>query len=375
MNARGEGSGPWVLLNPGPVNLSGRVRDALAGTDLCHREPEFASLQARIRRRLLDVYGLDDGWAAVLLTGSGTAAVEAMLSSLAPAQGRVLVLENGVYGERMSRIADIHGIPSARLRHGWGEPIDVDAVGRALDRHGDVHHVAVVHHETTTGRLNDLASLGAVCRRRGVGLLVDGVSSFGGEHLDFEDMAIEACAGTANKCLHGVPGACFAVVRRRALAAAGRQPRTLYLDLAAYCGEQDRDGTPFTPSVQAFYALDAALAELAEAGGWQARRARYRRLAGRVAEGLRALGVRPLLEAGASSAVLSAWHIPQGVDYAGLHDALKRRGFVIYAGQGELASRIFRVSTMGAIGDADIERLLEAFAEALEEGGASGDSR
>lgn len=350
-----------ILLNPGPVTLSERVRRALAGPDLCHREPEFAQLQNAIRQKLLRVYDLDPSvHAAVLLTGSGTSAMEAMVASLVPGSGKLAVIENGVYGERLARIAAIHDIAHVALRLAWGEAIDLAALAVWLDEHEEVTHLAVVHHETTTGRLNPIGAIGRLCKERGVDLLVDGVSSFGAEALDFEDWGISACAATANKCLHGVPGTSFVLARRDALSANGTPPRTLYLDLSTYCREQDKGGTPFTQSVQTFYALAEALAEFDEEGGWRVRHERYAALASQVREGLRAMGIRPLLPEGASSVVLNAYHLPDGVGYEQLHDHLKAHGFVIYSGQGALARSIFRVSTMGAVTAADMDRLLAA---------------
>lgn len=344
-----------LLLNPGPVTLSERVRNSLLLPDLCHREGEFFDLQDEIRERLLGVYGLDPAtWSAVLLTGSGTAAVEAMLSSLVPAEGRLLVVENGVYGERMTNIAQRHGITCEVVRQEWTAPMDLAAVRKRLQAQPAITHVAAVHHETTTGRLNALNELAALCSEHGVALLADTVSSFGAEAIDFSQPGFTAAAATANKCLHGVPGACFVIVRRAALKTASS--RTLYLDLASWSRAQDQRGTPFTPSVHAYYALREALREFADEGGFAARHAKYTALAGQVADGLAVLGVKPLLPTAESSVVLRAYHLP--VDYARLHDGLKAKGFIIYAGQGALASTLFRISTMGALGPADMARLL-----------------
>lgn len=350
---------PMLLLNPGPVTLSERVRRSLLQTDLCHREDEFFDLQDEIRDRLLGVHALDAArWAAVLLTGSGTAAVEAMVSSLPRADARLLIVENGVYGERMSAIAARHGIDHDTLRHAWGAPIDVDAIAARLDATPAITHVCIVHHETTTGRLNPVGAVGAACRARGVGLLLDAVSSFGAETIDFAGWGVTAAAATANKCLHGVPGACFVIAARDALAQAA--PRTLYLDLPAWARAQDARGTPFTPSVHAYYALREALREFADEGGLAARHARYATLAERARAGLAALGIDGLLEAGDASVVLRAYRLPAGIGYPLLHDTLKRHGFVIYAGQGALSTAMFRISTMGAITAPDIDRLLAA---------------
>ncbi|OJA74462.1 2-aminoethylphosphonate aminotransferase [Burkholderia ubonensis] len=348
-----------LLLNPGPVTLTERVRRSLLQPDLCHRESEFFDLQDEARARLVAAYGLDPAeWAAVLMTGSGTAAVESMIAALVPQGGKLLVIENGVYGERIAQIATQYAIAHEVLKHEWMQAPDLAQIAARLDA-GGFSHVAVIHHETTTGRLNDLGAIADVCRARGVKLLVDGVSSFGAEAIDFAGGDIDAVAATANKCLHGVPGAAFVIVRRSALAQAAS--RTYYLDLGRLAKLQDQRNTPFTPSVHAYYALVEALREFDEAGGWRARHARYKALADHAQAGLAARGMPLVLPEGASSVVLRAYRLPQGVTYEQLHDGLKARGFVIYAGQGGLSKELFRISTMGAIEAADVERLLDGF--------------
>ncbi|RUT02766.1 2-aminoethylphosphonate--pyruvate transaminase [Dulcicalothrix desertica PCC 7102] len=349
-----------ILLNPGPVNLSARVRQALLQKDLCHREIEFSQLQSRIRNQILQVYNLTSKyWAPILLTGSGTAAVEAMLASLVPRNGRLLIIENGVYGERISKIAQIHGIEFDILHHSWGEPIDFDLLTKFLDSHFEITHLAIVHHETTTGRLNNLEELAQVCYDRNIKILVDAVSSFGGEEINFQAWGITACAATANKCLHGVPGTAFVVCQRAALPSSEIIPRTLYLDLGTYCRYQDEGATPFTQSPQIFYALTEALQELEDSGGWRARHANYAQLAVHVRNGLVSMGISPLLPQEHSSVVLNAYHLPNNFTYEAFHDSLKSQGYIIYAGQGNFAKSIFRVSTMGAISITDMERFLE----------------
>ncbi|KAB0641378.1 2-aminoethylphosphonate aminotransferase [Burkholderia latens] len=348
-----------LLLNPGPVTLSERVRRSLLQPDLCHRESEFFDLQDEARARLVAAYELDPAeWAAVLMTGSGTAAVESMIAALVPQDGKLLVIENGVYGERITQIATQYRIAHDVLKHEWMQAPDLAQIAARLDA-GGYSHVAVIHHETTTGRLNDLGAIADVCRARGVKMLVDGVSSFGAEAIDFAGGVIDAVAATANKCLHGVPGAAFVIVRRSALAKAAS--RTYYLDLGRLAKLRDQRNTPFTPSVHAYYALVEALREFDEAGGWRARHAHYKALADQAQAGLAARGMPLVLPEGASSVVLRAYRLPQGVTYETLHDGLKARGFVIYAGQGGLSKELFRISTMGAIQAADVERLLDGF--------------
>jgi 2-aminoethylphosphonate-pyruvate transaminase len=357
-----------LLLNPGPVSLSERVRRSLAQPDLCHRESEFFDLQDEARARLLAVYGLDAArWSAVLMTASGTGAVESMLASLVPRTGRVLVLDNGVYGERIAQICAQYQVAHERLSGEWLAAPDLAAIRARLEGappEARFSHVAIVHHETTTGRLNELPPLSRLCAEQGVQLLLDGVSSFGAEPIDFSDPALSAVAGTANKCLHGVPGIAFVIVRTASLAEA--HSRTYYLDLARLARAQQRRNTPFTPAVQACYALVEALREHQEQGGRAARHRRYAQLAEQVRAGLALLGVQPLIAPEQSSVVLRAYRLPAKLGYQRLHDALKREGFVIYAGQGKLAPDLFRISTMGELTTADMDRLLAGVGRLLQ---------
>jgi len=348
-----------ILLNPGPVSLSEGVRRAAVATDLCHREEEFFDLQDRLRAGLLKVYGNDaDEWTAVMLGGSGTTAMEAMIVSLIPRDARVLVLENGVYGERLSRIAELHRIAAKSIHWNWQEAWDLEEVAQSLGS-GTFSHVLAVHHETTTGRLNPVDKLATLCERYGSALLADSVSAFGAEDMPFSSPALVACAATANKCLHGITGLCLVICRKEALGLVDK-PRSLTLHLPLWAAQQAERSTPFTPPVNAMQALDQALVELKCQGGWKVRQARYSELAEEISGVLAHLGVEPLLPAGASSCVLRAYRLPVGVPYKVVHDGLKKQGFVIYAGQGALARDIFRISTMGEIGDDDTRRLLDA---------------
>jgi len=348
-----------ILLNPGPVSLSEGVRAAVARFDLCHREPEYFDLQDAVIHGLLNVYACDPAeWAAVLIGGSGTSALEAMMASLLPADAHLLVIENGVYGERLSRIANIHGIRSQALQYGWNDAIDLPALAGLLAT-GDFTHVAAGHHETTTGRLNPGEEIAGLCAKYKVRLLLDSVSSFGAEAIPFDHESLQAIAATANKCLHGIPGLAMVLCRQSALQQ-DIEPRTLSLHLPVWAEQQAKRSTPFTPPVNGLLGLAQALTELEKQGGWKSRRMHYRKLATRVAETCRQLGVREWLPAKDSSCVLRSYHLPAGLTYNQLHDGLKRQGFVIYAGQGKLAAQLFRISTMGEISDYDMARLEQA---------------
>ena len=326
--------------------------------DLCHREPEFTGLQDNIRNNLLKIYGLPEAeWAAILLTGSGTAAVEAMLTSVVPDDGYILIIENGIYGERMRRMAETCHIPFMVLNYDWGSPVKIEELGKTLQQN-NITHVAIVQHETTTGLLNNLAAIAEVCNEKNIPLLLDGVSSFGAETLEFGKWNIAACAATANKCLHAVPGVSFVIVNRQHIENGSITPRNVYLDLKKYLQQQDAGRTPFTQAVQCFYALDEALRELQDDGGWQQRQRLYKQRMKIIRRGMLALGIAPFLDEADCSCVLNAYHLPSKITYEKLHDSLKAKGFIIYAGQGDLSKILFRISAMGAITDDDLHRLI-----------------
>ena len=352
-----------ILLNPGPVTLSPRVKGALAGEDMCHREAEFAELTLDVLRGLEAVYDSGRAYAAVMLSGSGTAAVEAMLSTFASKTRPTLVVCNGVYGERMAAMLARQGKPAVKLQHEWLEAIDLKRVEQALVAQPEIANVAVVHNETTTGRLNDLGPLAELCAKRGIGLLLDAVSSFGGEHLDLAKLQPLAVAATANKCLHGAPGISFVLAQKQALEAGESQATTLYLDLAEYYREQRKGWSPYTQAVHVTLALSEALRELADEGGVSARQRLYLRRSTRVRRALADLGIETLIPAAACSSMLTGFKMPEGQSYERLHDSLKREGYVIYAGQGAFNGRIFRIATMGCIPEAEMDRLVAAFGE------------
>jgi 2-aminoethylphosphonate-pyruvate transaminase len=349
-----------ILLNPGPVTLSERVRQSLLKEDLCHREPEFAQLMFDIKTRLLAVYPeAIDSYDAIVLTGSGTCAVEAMLSSLIPKSGKALVIANGVYGDRMAKMIETHQKPFMVVTSAWDEPINLETVDRYLSQDSSFTHVVAVHHETTTGRLNDIGKLGKLCKARNVALLLDCVSSFGAEQIEFSDWNLEACAATANKCLHGVPGLSFVLAKKSVFESRSTSASTLYLDLYSYQQQQLGGYSPFTQSVQVSYAFQEALKELEESGGWESRNELYQKRSQTIYNALQIMGVETLLDNSIYSCVLKSYKLPPHCSYQHIHARLKQLKFIIYAGQGGLENQIFRIANMGDIQDKDIQLLIQ----------------
>jgi 2-aminoethylphosphonate-pyruvate transaminase len=335
--------------------------------DLCHREPECFDMMRRCRENLVRLAGAGVDWTAVLFTGSGTAAVEAAICAAVPADGTLVVVNNGVYGDRMLRIARAHGIPTVAVAGDIFAPIRAAEVEAALVAHPTATHVAVVHHETTTGLLNPVADIARAAARHGRRLVVDAMSSLFGETLDVAQDGIDFVTASANKCLQGIPGVSFVLARRTALdAVRGRPPRSVYLDLHAHFASQEQDNTPFTPAVQVLHAMEQALVELAREGLAQ-RIARYAENARVLREGMARLGVEALGAPAARSSILTTFRLPPGLAYEPLHDAMKRRGYIIYAGQGDIRSYAFRVSNMGTLTPKDMEGVVAAFEEAIAE--------
>ncbi len=369
----GVGAAPSrsVLLNPGPVNVHPRVREALAYPDVCHRETDSIRLLTEVRAKATAVAGGDETYTSVLLTGSGTAALEAAFSSVVPEHGRILILDNGNYGERLFKIVSVHGIDTVHLEFGWTNPIDLDEVERTLVADPAITHVGLVHHETSTGMLNPLRGVGEIVAKHGRSLIVDAISSLGAQELDVRRDHIDWLVGTANKCLEGLPGISFVSAPRQRLEELAEVPtRTFYLDLYGhYIGQEKRRAPLFTPAMQVLYAFDAAL-ELMIEEGVAARTARYARLAGRIREAMAARGLEFLIPAEHWSTSVTNLLVPEGLTYAQLHDGLKDRGYVVYGVQEQLGD-VFRVANMGQLDDAQIDGFLAAFDDVLAEAKAA----
>ncbi|HSO32072.1 MAG TPA: aminotransferase class V-fold PLP-dependent enzyme [Labilithrix sp.] len=359
------------LLNPGPVSMTERVRAALASEDVCHREPEFKELVGRVRERITGVYdeAKAGGYVPVLLGGSGTCAVETMLSLVAKDETS-LVVANGVYGERIAAMLKAQGKACEVIASAWTDGIDLVAADEALSRgpregQKAFGHVLTVHHETTTGRLNDVAGLGMLAQKHGVPMLLDAVSSFAGEDLQLGEWNIEALAATANKCVHGAPGVSFVLTRESAL----KRPSgatSVYLDLSRHAADQAKGSTPFTLPTHVTRAFDEALAELADEGGWTKRHSTYQARSSRVRSVCRELSAPLLLDReDAYSSILTSFRLPAGRTYENLHAALRGDGFVIYAGQGKFDGAIFRIAVMGDLSSSDLDRLAASLRRAL----------
>ena len=351
-----------MLLNPGPVNVSERVRQALLRSDICHRESEFTELLHGIQAKLLKAFvpGAESEYAAVVLTGSGTSAVESAMMSSIPHGKRMLIINNGVYGERLSQMVGLHRLGVSELKYEWTVRPDPERLKLALRQHPEVHGVAMVHHETTTGLLNPVKDIADVVDGQNRVFIVDAVSSLAGETIDIAGSHIYMVAGTAGKCIQGFPGVSFVLVRKGFLERMRVYPkRSWYLHLTHYVDDHGQGTVPFTPAVQVYYAFDEALNELLEEGV-QKRIQRYKKMAMLIRERMTKLGIKPVLTPDRLSNTITAYYLPEGLTYQSLHDRLKEQGYVIDAGQGNLENKIFRVANMGALTEAQFTSFLDA---------------
>ncbi len=343
-----------ILLNPGPATTTDTVKNALVVPDICPRETEFGDLVQRVRGDLLEVAGADPRTqTAVLLAGPGTAAMEAAIGSLVPAKGKLLVLDNGAYGERAGQIAAALGVPVHVWRVPWTtRPEPEDFAAQLAGPAGPFTHAFWVHHETTTGMLNHLEPYGAACRARGVVSIVDAMSSFAGVPLVLRDTPVDFVLSSANKCLQGMAGISF-VLGSKALIAA-EPGRGYALNLARHERSLATGQFPFTPPVQVVYALAQALAET-KAETVPARAARYRACYDVMLAGMERLGFAALLPRPLHSGLLTAFHTPvrPGFTFERLHDHLFARGITLYPGKLP-GTDTFRVANIGALAPADL---------------------
>jgi 2-aminoethylphosphonate aminotransferase len=357
-----------ILLNPGPANTTETVKRAMTRPDICPRERAFGDVLAWVRDGLTRVVHDADRYTTVLFCGSGTAAVEAAICSTVPQDGRLLVVDNGSYGQRIADIAAAYGIAHDSEQLGTGGYPEPARIAARLS-HTRYTHMAVIHHETSTGVLNPVEAIGAVCREHGVQMIVDAMSSYAGIPIDIEAMGADFLISSSNKCIQGMAGLGFVICRRQRLQALQPIPgRSLYLNLAQQHRyfEQHRQ-MQFTPPVQMVYALEQALQEFFAEGG-EHRHRRYVSNWEILDSGMRELGFRRLLPEAILSRILTAYIEPDHSRYSfdDMHDRLHDKGFTIYPGKGA-AQDTFRLANMGDLRADDMRDFLAAMRQTIEE--------
>jgi 2-aminoethylphosphonate-pyruvate transaminase len=361
-------TGDPLLLTPGPLTTSKRVKEAMVH-DWGSRDATFLRINKEVLERLPEIVNATGTHVTVPMQGSGTFAVEAMLTTFVPRSGKVLLLVNGAYGQRAKRICLIAGRKIAVHETPEDTPPDLAAVEKALKADADITHVFAVHCETTSGILNPIAEIGALVERHGRRFLVDAMSAFGALPLDAKATRFDALAASSNKCIEGVPGLGFVICREAALAETTGNATTLVLDLHDQWQNFNKTGQyRFTPPIHVIVAFHQALEEFRAEGGQAGRGGRYAENCRVLIEGMRALGFRTLLPDRLQAPIIVTFRMPEDAKFVfqTFYDRLKDRGYVIYPGKLTVADS-FRIGCIGRLEPKHMRGALAAIAEVLAE--------
>src|SRR5436305_4573209 len=365
-------TGDPLLLTPGPLTTGKRVKEVMVH-DWGSRDATFLKINAEVLTRLPEIVNGAGDYVTVPMQGSGTFAVEAMLTTFVPANGHVLLLINGAYGHRAQKILEI-----ARRRvtvHETPEdmPPDLAEVERFLKDDATVTHIFAVHCETTSGILNPIAAIAALARKYGKRFLLDSMSAFGALPLDAPALGVDAIAASSNKCIEGVPGLGFVIARRVALEETAGNATTLVLDLHDQWRNFEKTGQyRFTPPIHVIVSFHQALMEFFAEGGQPARGKRYADNCRVLIDGIRALGFEPLLRDELQAPIIVTFRMPAdpAFHFQAFYDALKERGYVIYPGKLTVADS-FRIGCIGRLYPEHMRGALAAIRDILDEMGVT----
>ena len=346
-----------ILLNPGPGTTSKAVKEALVVNDICPREEEFGNLMTEIVKGLTKIGNGGDAYEACLFSASGTGAMEAMLSSALSASSKVLIITNGAYGIRMKQICESYHLPYESI-HEFGNFPDVGLIKKRL-RNGGFSHLAMIHHETSTGMMNPLEEIAACCDELGITLMVDAMSSYGACPVDLEKLNIGYLAASSNKCIHGMAGLSFVIFRKDLISEIEKSSGSFYFDMyRQWSYLKEKNQLRFTPPVQICYAFKRAIEEtLAETV--PARWKRYQSNWEVLYQGMKELGFSFYLPTEQQSKILMAIKLddtlPHGFDH--FHDYLFERNITVYPGVIP-ESKTFRMAVIGDLYTEDMKQVI-----------------
>lgn len=349
-----------ILLNPGPATTTDTVKQAMIVEDICPREKDFGDLLDSIKHDLVKVVHGDPEYVAALFTASGTGGLEAAITSAVPKGKKLLVVDNGAYGARMANIAMTYNIEVITYKLPYGDYPDAQHIEKLLQKDKDISHLAIVHHETTTGMLNPVEEVCKIARQNNVEVIVDCMSSYAGIPIDIKKWDAGYLISSSNKCIQGMPGMVFVIFKKALLPELQKQKRSFYFDLySQYSGFEKTGQMQFTPPVQVAYALRQAIDEYF-AEGEMNRWNRYQENWNTLYDGLARLGLQFLLPDEYQSKILLAIKEPEHpqYDFNAMHDFLYARGFTIYPGKGAKEAT-FRLSVLGDLSKNDIQAFLK----------------
>jgi len=371
-NRAASETGDPLLLTPGPLTTSKSVKEVMVH-DWGSRDATFLKINREVLERLPEIAHAASSFVTVPIQGSGTFAVEAMLTSFVPKKGRVLVLINGAYGHRAKRILDIAGRRTTVYETPEDTPPDLGRVEAILKRVKTITHIFTVHCETTSGIINPIQGIGALAKKYGKGYLIDSMSAFGALPIDAEKVHADAIAASSNKCIEGVPGLGFVLCRKSALPALKGNATTLVLDVHDQWANFEKTGQyRFTPPIHVIVSFHQALTEFFAEGGQKGRGGRYFNNGKVLIDGMRAMGFRTLLADSLQAPIIITFHMPKDPKFVfqRFYDALKDRGYVIYPGKLTVADS-FRIGCIGRLYEKDMRGALAAVREVLDEMGVA----
>ena len=355
------------LFTPGPVNVAENVRSAICKTDICHREEDFEFLLLSIEEKLLKLFEIKetDNFRAVVITGSGTAANESILSSVV-GNKNILILSNGEFGERLYNISKIHNQNTSILKFAWGEQLDLETIDAYL-KNNDVDIISMVHHETSSGMLNPIEQVGQLSIVHNKMFIVDCVSSAGAEPIDIEKCNISFCSSSSSKAIGSYPGVSFVIGAKREFEKLKDMPiKTTYLNLYKfYHFITVYSQTPNTPAVPLLFAFERALLNILEEGVGN-RHKHINMLANLLREGMERLGLKFLINREDMCSVLTTIHIPSHVDLDVFKSKLRDKRIIIYDGKGPFSNKVFQVGNIGTLTPDDIDYFLNSLKEVLQ---------
>lgn len=355
------------LFIPGPVNVAKNVQYAICQEDICHRENDFENLLRSIENKLLKLFNIQntEDFRAVIITGSGTAANESMLSSVV-GNKKILILSNGEFGERLYKISKIHNKNTLLLRFDWGKKLDLQEIEAYL-KENEIDIVAMVHHETSSGMLNPLEKIGALSKSNGAMFIVDCVSSAGAEIIDMEKWHISFCSSSSAKAISSYPGLSFVIGNREEFEKLANLPiKTTYLNLDKfYQFTKNVSQTPNTPAVHLFYALEQALINIISEGVSNYH-SRIKKRAHFLRKEMLKMGLVFLIDQKEMSSVLTTVLLPSHIDAAVFNRKLRDKSIFTYGGKGIFKNKVFQVGNIGELSSDDIQFFIDSLGEVLQ---------
>lgn len=353
----------YKLLTPGPLTTTESVKKVMM-EDHCTWDDDYKQITQKIRKNLLKLAHVsEEDYTVVLMQGSGSFGVESVLTSVVGEEDKLLIVANGAYGERMTNIADHAKLSYAVYRVDYDQVPSAQKVEEILKGDPAITHVAMVHSETTSGILNDIASVSKVVKAAGKTMIVDAMSSFAGVDIQVGELGIDFLVSSANKCIQGVPGFSFIICNRKKLIESQGKVRSLSLDLYDQWKTMEKDGKwRFTSPTHTVLAFAKAMEELEEEGGIQARSKRYYDNNRLLIQKMKELGIRTYIGEEHQGPIITTFFYPEHCNFSfqEMYEYIKERGYAIYPGKVTDADT-FRIGNIGEIYEEDILKLCGIF--------------